>query len=108
MSIEYALDNLNIRKRSRDLEGLIVTKAINDDDLGHPNQRLQIAANVLLLVIGQYQRRKRNHRAIACLRGNDLLIKLNVILSKQFPLHSSPVVSLSRSPLVWRRSSLLS
>src|SRR6476660_172299 len=60
MSIEDALDDLNIRKRSRDLEGLIVTKAIDDDDLRHPNQRFQIAPDVLLLVIGQYQRGARN------------------------------------------------
>jgi len=55
MRIEYTLDDLNIRKRSRDLKGLIVTEAIDDDDFRHPNQCLQIAPDVLLLVIGQYQ-----------------------------------------------------
>src|SRR5205807_657126 len=61
VSIKYALDNLYIWKRSGDFESLIVTKAIDDDYLRDPNQCLQITANVLLLVIGQYQCRERNH-----------------------------------------------
>lgn len=62
MSFEHALDHLNIRKRPGDFEGSIVTKAIDEDDLRHPNQSFQVPSNILLLVIGQDECGKRNHK----------------------------------------------